>query len=248
MQRETRPDQSGNASIGMSRILKATVQDLCDANTSVTQLKEDPYLGLIIPSIPLSELKWATIQDASFGNAKENKSQAGFLVGATTTALWKKLPAPFALISYKSHSLKRVVSSTLAAETLSMSEALAEVEWIRGLFEELCNPLFSISEWNSRSRYRGLLVASRSQEQSSELKQVLSICDAKSLYDHLSSETSGTAADRRTAIEMQIIRASLDAQDGEIRWVDHTGMYVDALTKKNGNVPLSQYFQDQQTE
>ena len=69
---------------------------------------------------------------------------------------------------------------------------------------------------------------------------MLTICDAKSLYDHLSSETSGTAADRRTAIEMQIIRASLDAQDGEIRWVDHTGMYADALTKKNGNVPLLQ--------
>ena len=56
----------------------------------------------------------------------------------------------------------------------------------------------------------------------------------------MSSETSGTTADRRTAIEMQIIRASLDAQDGEIRWVDHTGMYADALTKKNGNVPLIQ--------
>ena len=60
----------------------------------------------------------------------------------------------------------------------------------------------------------------------------MSICDAKSSYDNLSSETSGTTADRRTAIEMQIIRASLDAQDGEIRWVDHTGMYADALTKK----------------
>ena len=39
---------------------------------------------------------------------------------------------------------------------------------------------------------------------------------------------------------MQIISAFLDAQDGEIRWVDHTGMYVGALTKKNGNVPLIQ--------
>ena len=81
VQRETRPDQAGNASIGMSRILKATVQDLCDANTSVAQLKADPYLGIIIPSIPLHQVRWATIQDASFGNAKENKRQAGYLVG-----------------------------------------------------------------------------------------------------------------------------------------------------------------------
>ena len=92
----------------------------------------------------------------------------------------------------------------------------------------------------SRSRHRGLLVAGRTVEENSQLKKVLTICDAKSLYDHLSSETSGIASDRRTAIEMQIIRASLDAQDGEIRWVDHTGMYADALTKKNGNIPLIQ--------
>eukprot|EP00969_Alexandrium_andersonii_P278920 12327323-Alexandrium_andersonii.AAC.1 len=37
-----------------------------------------------------------------------------------------------------------------------------------------------------------------------------------------------------------MIRASLDAQDGEVRWVDHCGMCVDALTKRGGNVPLLQ--------
>ena len=99
LQRETRPDQAGNASIGMSRILKATVQDLCDANISVAQVKADPYLGIIIPSIPISEIKWATIQDASFANGEDNRSQAGFLVGATTQAMWENLPAPFAVLS-----------------------------------------------------------------------------------------------------------------------------------------------------
>ena len=64
-----------------------------------------------------------------------------------------------------------------------MSEALAEVEWIRGLFEELTNPNFSIVEWAARSRDRGLLIAARS---SAEVRfpKVLSIGDAKSLYDH----------------------------------------------------------------
>ena len=31
-----------------------------------------------------------------------------------------------------------------------MLEALAEVEWIRGLFEELTNPNFTIVEWASQ--------------------------------------------------------------------------------------------------
>ena len=104
LQREPSHDQAGNAPIGMSRILQSTVQDFCDADASVTHVNADPYLGVIIPSIPSSQLKWATIQGASFGNAKENKSQAGSLVGATTQALWKNPPVPFAVLSYRSNN------------------------------------------------------------------------------------------------------------------------------------------------
>ena len=121
-----------------------------------------------------------------------------------------------------------------------MSEALAEVEWIRGIFGEMTDPKFSIVEWRSRTRHHGLLVAARTVDPKRELPKVLTICDAKSLYDHLHSETSGCTADRRTAIEIQIIRSSLDAQGADVRWVDHHGMYADAMTKRNGNIPLLQ--------
>ena len=73
-----------------------------------------------------------------------------------------------------------------------------------------------------------------------ELGQLLTICDAKSLYDHVHSGTAGCTADKRTAIEIQIVRASLDAQRDEVRWIDHSNMYADALTKRDGNVPLLQ--------
>ena len=122
-----------------------------------------------------------------------------------------------------------------------MSEALAEVEWIRGLFEELTNPKFNIVEWAARSRNRRLLIAARSSDAEARFPNVLSIGDAKSLYDHLRTETSGGANDRRTAIDIQIIRASMDAQGALVRWFDHSGKYADAMTKKkNGNVPLLQ--------
>ena len=103
-----------------------------------------------------------------------------------------------------------------------MSEALAEVEWIRGLFEELTNPNFSIVEWAARSRNRCLLIAARSWDAEVRFPQLLSIGDAKSLGDHLRTETSGGANDRRTAIDIQVIRASMDAQGATVRWVDHS--------------------------
>ena len=84
------------------------------------------------------------------------------------------------------------------------------------------------------------MVAARSSDAQLRLPRVLSIGDAKSLYDHLHTETSGGANDRRTAIDIQIIRSSMEAQDATVRWVDHSGMYADAMTKRNGNIPLLQ--------
>ena len=117
--------------------------------------------------------------------------------------------------------------------------ASAEFEWIRGLFEELTNLRFCIVEWAVRSRNRGLLVAARSSDAEMRLPNVLSIGDAKRLYDHLRTETSGCANDRRTTIDIQIIRSSVGAQDATVMWMDHNGMYADGMTK-NGNVPLLQ--------
>ena len=151
VQRESRPNVSALASLGMGSLNHSTVQDLCDANVAVERLKAEPFLGVKLPHIPIQHVRWATVQDASWANAAEDHSQGAFLVGATSPGLWNNLPSPFALLSHKSHGLKRKCSSTLAAETQIMSEALAEVEWIRGLFEELTNPKFSIVEWAARS-------------------------------------------------------------------------------------------------
>ena len=183
-------------------------------------MKAEALLEVKLPHIPVHQVRWATVQDASWANAAEDHSQEAFLVGVTSPG--------------------RKCSSTLAAETQIMFEALGEVEWIRGLFEELTNPKFSIVEWATRSRNRGLLIAARSSDAEARFPKVLSIGDAKSLYDHLRTETSGGANDRRTAIDIQIIRASMDAQGAMVRWVDHSGMYLDAMTKRNGNVPLLQ--------
>ena len=171
--------------------------------------------GIKLPHIPFHQVRWATVQDASWANAAEDHTQGAFLVGATSPRLWNNLPSPLALLSHKSHYLKRKCSSTLAAETQIMSEALAEVEWIRGLFEELTNPKFSIVEWASRSRSRGLLIAARSSDAEARFPKVLSIGDAKSLYDHLRTETSGGANDRR---RRSTFKSSGPAWTHKVQW------------------------------
>ena len=70
VQRETRPDVSSLASIGMGCINQSTVNDLCEANKAVDILQDDPYIGILIPHIAPSQLKSATIQDASLGKCR----------------------------------------------------------------------------------------------------------------------------------------------------------------------------------
>ena len=131
VQRETRPDVSALASLGMGSLNHSTVQDACDANVAVERLKAEPFLGIKLPHIPVHQVRWATFRDASWADAAEDQSQGAFLVGATSPGPWNSFPSPFALLGRKSHCLKRKCPGTLAAETQIMSEALAEVEWIQ---------------------------------------------------------------------------------------------------------------------
>ena len=86
------------------------------------------------------------------------------------------------------------------------------------------------------------MVAARSSDTEMRLPKVLSIGDAKSLY--MITCALGYRVVQTTDVQQLTFKSSgaacMDAQDATVRWVDHSGMYADAMTKRNGNVPLPQ--------
>ena len=86
------------------------------------------------------------------------------------------------------------------------------------------------------------MVATRSPDAEMRLPKIFSIRDAEGFHDLLRTETLSGANDRRTAIDIRIIRFSMDAQGATVRWVDHSGMYGDAMRKRSCNIPLLQIF------
>ncbi len=66
------------------------------------------------------------------------------------------------------------------------------------------------------------------------MASALAIIDAKSLYDLLAHETTG-GTDKRTALDVQVLREELKELNVKIRWVDHMHMPADGLTKKQGH-------------
>lgn len=62
------------------------------------------------------------------------------------------------------------------------------------------------------------------------------VTDCKSLFDHLVSVSSPTAVDdRRTSIDIVIIRQSVARLGAHLRWVPTNRMLADSLTKDSGD-------------
>ena len=133
------------------------------------------------------------------------------------------------------------MNSTLAAEAQSLSKGLSELAWTVTVFNEMVNPRFELKNWEEEIRKRRLHALTKTDAEE-RLRKGLCVVDAKSLFDHLVKETIGTAAEGRTAIEMQVIRQSLVETGTQIKWVPHSKMTMDCLTKRHGNrVPLIEF-------
>ena len=68
------------------------------------------------------------------------------------------------------------------------------------------------------------------------------VVDAKSMYDSLSKEVPGSKQDRRSGVDLAIIRESMGQSGTVVRWVPHQLMLVDCMTKSDvakGNYALT---------
>ena len=196
----------------------------------MAELKQRSDLNLKVQ--PLKKMRLSVVTDASFANCGFH-SQGGHLVIAHENNLRDGSAVATNILAWRSRKLQRIVNSTLAAETQSMSRGLAELLWIMVMVQELLDGNFNIKAWRRRLEGEELLVMGSALSERG-LQESLAVVDAKSLYDQLSKDGLG-GQDRRTAIEMQIIRQDLKELGGEVKWVDHLAMPADGLTKVLGS-------------
>ena len=219
---------SALASLGMGSLNHSAVQDLCDANMAVERLKAEHFLEL--PHIPIHQVRWATVQDASWANAVEDHSQGAFLVGATSPGLWNNLPSPLCFVESQVSLFETKVFKYVSCGNSDHVRRLG-----RGRVDSWSLRRADLSPFQHRRmgnhvsepRFHSGCTFTR---RSKRLPKVLSIGDAKSLCDHLRTETSGVANDRRTAMDIQIIGSRMEAQGATVRWVDHRPIPISVLS------------------
>ena len=123
---------------------------------------------------------------------------------------------PWTPVVGKSYKLPRAVSSTLGGESQALATASGTVGWLNLLLAEALDGSFLPRDGRTLLARRPAILAT----------------DCKSLFDHLVSPSSPTAVDdRRTSIDIVIIRESLKLMQAEIRWLPTNRMIADGLTK-----------------
>ena len=216
---QSRPDLAAQTSLSQQAFPSPTVHHLCEANNVVRRAKQHSDLSISFLPIPAAELGLVCHSDAAFANVGDY-TQAGFIIGFTSKDLDSGCEAPWVPAVWKSHRLSRAVGSTLAAEAQSMVNATGTLEWMTLLLSEALDGPFDVRNYEA--------VLSR--------RKPVVVTDCKSLYDHLISVSSPTAVeDRRTSIDIVILRQSMLRMQASVRWVPTNRMIADSLTKNAGD-------------
>ena len=122
------------------------------------------------------------------------------------------------IIGWKSYKLKRCTVNTLSAECQSMVQGLGQLHWHRFLLAELFGVKLELEKWETQ-------LASL---------PFVAVTDSRSLYDTVTKcrNSSAHVDDKRTAIDLTILKSDLARQQGQVRWVQGVNMIADSLTKK----------------
>lgn len=127
----TRPDLASRLSNLQSQINSATVETLLQGNRTLHEGKRHDDISITIQSIDPKSIRFLAFSDASFASKKSPSSQSGSIILATHEMINRNVECPISPISWGSKKIQKVVTSTLAAETMSFSSSLDQLSWIR---------------------------------------------------------------------------------------------------------------------
>ena len=149
--------------------------------------------------------------DSGFRNAgmDNNSTQAGYVIGVARDD-GDGILRPYSVLAWKTHKLRRTVRSTLAAETMALSEAMEMGELVRAYLLEFRH-------------------ARRLPVRTDYVKdiEIMGITDCRDLYDCVSG-LGRRPTEVRLVMDIQALREYTNVQ---YRWVATVQQIADPLTK-----------------
>ena len=192
------------------------VSDLLYANQLVQRARQFREVEIKVRSIDLDDLCICMHSDAAWSNAKEERTQGGYILAFANRALVDNKSVSWSPFHWKSFRLHRVVPSTLGGEAQVFSSGSAVAEWMALLLAEARSGAFDLRQCREQL----------------QATPIVGVTDCKSLYDHLKSVSSLSGVqDKRVCVDMAIIKQSIERAGLQVRWCPTELMVCDALTK-----------------
>lgn len=225
----TRPDLSSRLSFLQSDINKATVDTLVQGNQTLHEAKKHHDVQITIQAIPIEDIRFLAFSDASFASKSNPSSHTGIIIMATHRKISENEMCLVSPLSWGCRKIQRVVTSTLAAETVSLGSTLDQLSWIRLCWAWMMDPH---TQWKKPGETLRSLPESYSTAtfRSQSLPDSVAATDCKSLYDLVTRTAPPQCSEFRTQLAARAIKDML-SEGTELRWVHSGAQLADSLTK-----------------
>jgi hypothetical protein len=220
--RNTRPDILFRVQLCLQKLAKGTVEILLEHNRLVGDAQRDHDTSTMFFPIPLDpeELLVLVPGDSSVGNVGES-SQAGLIVLLGVKREFVETGrGSVSVLAFRSHKVRRVCKSSMAGETLAMTEGSESGDLYRALILEMLVPTFDVSRW----------------EEFVDAIEMWRITDCRDLFDAL-QKPGNELEDRRLRLDVAALKQAKRTGQKD-KWTSTLQMPADGLTKAKAEAAL----------
>ena len=198
------------------------IADTWNGRDGVRDLQQGMWTGMTVFSKRQDSKTLKEKVNEKFLQNQRLASQGGFITFFYDGRMETEEKAyPISIANWRSYRIKRCTVNTLSAECQSMIHGVGSLHWLRFLLEESKGKEITLENW----------------EKEIGNTPCIAVTDSKSLYDTLVKccNTAAHIEDKRTAIDVTILKRDFQKTGGQVRWIEGTRMLADPLTKRMGS-------------
>ena len=200
---QTSPHLSASVSLLCGEVSAATVSTATQANKLLRFAKANSDVGLQFSDLgQLHELCMIALSDAAWGVRKNHESQGGyFVLLMNVKALQGQLDQPYVVLDWRSYKLPRISRSSLNSEAQACAGAMDALEYLLIFWHGYMTPGFELRHLDVHDI---------------QMQSAL-VVDAKALYDSLKAEVPQMQGDRRSKIEVMVVKQKMDEMKTKLK-------------------------------